>query len=1089
MEVADSVAPQLSSSSPAIGWALQSNTVFEGDAALEAVFGPGLGSQWASVTLPAFNTGSELSLRFRYRLEVGNGDCSAGRLTVTVNGQSVWQTCTKTGGWRSVNIPLDTNVDAGPDISIRLDTGNGLTAGSAAIDDLAIGGECVLECEDTCDDGDPCTQDVCIDGACVSEFIPQCCVSVLSCQDGDPCTQDSCTAQGCIHTAVPDCSLGACLYEGFEEDEELLVLTDGDGNPADLQAMVVEYGGGHGLLFSGGPSAQVNAPTVVIATFPPVLSSGQELTLRGRYTSTLSDCLWGTFSIQSDNGGSLAVESVCDGDGHFELNIPGTVLNETQPQRLKLRFEATNPAATLIVDDLRIQGGCQAVECAAAGDCPSVGCEIQTCDAGYRCQAIALSGCCETSSDCQVDACDVATCVDGQCINSPTTEMCDQACYQPNMASVFTTVSATDSTHVTWQLASDATYFQGAWAIADGASTAGDLKLGRIRVWDADTHIRFRYSFEVPSGCDDGALELWLGSTLLWQGCDSAALSWVTLPVPPVSNTEARRLKFRLRSAVSSAGTVTIDAFTVRGGCQPVECEVGADCDDGTACTDDCLGYACTHLSNPSNCDDGDACTYGDTCINGECSAIPLVCDDGNPCTDDVCEPSSGCAFLPNSAVCDDGEPCTAGDVCTGGLCNGTPIVCKDLTDCTTDGCTPGIGCEFDIKPFGTTCNDGGIEYGACVNGVCTAWEQSLIPGNSKVEGLSTRTKPVPLRAVGQTSAGAAVWTLGQATLETSSPTVSPNVASWYAADDSYVVGENGVLSSLSAPSTLAPTAITPPMALRDVASFGTTVFSAGVGYAHGTVQSNVRRCKATDGVLTGCQVMPVVKSPAQCGNQRPFHAYGVVALSSQSLLVAGTSFNNLDATAVVAEWNGNTVDTCDALGVYSGEVYSDGGASLRVNTLGLGRREVFRAIGQSADETVWTAGSGGMIYRRTAGVWYGFMPSDWPAGAAFHEAFEIRALHAEGDAVYFVGDGTGLSEPGCHQGFLVRAIREGDQWWVDHLTIFDWLKACGEDAYLGVGLRDVVIDGLTGDLLLGGFVPNNQATTGLLLRLRDASL
>ena len=63
-----------------------------------------------------------------------------------------------------------------------------------------------------CDDGDPCTlSDVCDGGACAG--IP------AGCDDGDPCTLDSCASQSgsCLHTAAPDgtpCGETACTTGG-----------------------------------------------------------------------------------------------------------------------------------------------------------------------------------------------------------------------------------------------------------------------------------------------------------------------------------------------------------------------------------------------------------------------------------------------------------------------------------------------------------------------------------------------------------------------------------------------------------------------------------------------------------------------------------------------------------------------------------------------------------------------------------------------------------------------------------------------------------------------------------------------------------
>ncbi len=71
-------------------------------------------------------------------------------------------------------------------------------------------------CPNNCDDGNPCTGDVCgPDGTCANGFnySPQCeCAASAMCNDGDPCTTDECEISGvgsrCVHTVVPSCGAG-----------------------------------------------------------------------------------------------------------------------------------------------------------------------------------------------------------------------------------------------------------------------------------------------------------------------------------------------------------------------------------------------------------------------------------------------------------------------------------------------------------------------------------------------------------------------------------------------------------------------------------------------------------------------------------------------------------------------------------------------------------------------------------------------------------------------------------------------------------------------------------------------------------------
>jgi len=55
-----------------------------------------------------------------------------------------------------------------------------------------------------CDDGVPCTEDACVDGACVHDFSSGCCSINLDCDDFDACTIDMCAEGACEYSQVAD---------------------------------------------------------------------------------------------------------------------------------------------------------------------------------------------------------------------------------------------------------------------------------------------------------------------------------------------------------------------------------------------------------------------------------------------------------------------------------------------------------------------------------------------------------------------------------------------------------------------------------------------------------------------------------------------------------------------------------------------------------------------------------------------------------------------------------------------------------------------------------------------------------------------
>jgi hypothetical protein len=63
-----------------------------------------------------------------------------------------------------------------------------------------------------CNDGDACTGDLCIAGACVHRQKSDCvaCAADADCDDGNRCTSESCSAGRCTVAPVPGCSLEIC---------------------------------------------------------------------------------------------------------------------------------------------------------------------------------------------------------------------------------------------------------------------------------------------------------------------------------------------------------------------------------------------------------------------------------------------------------------------------------------------------------------------------------------------------------------------------------------------------------------------------------------------------------------------------------------------------------------------------------------------------------------------------------------------------------------------------------------------------------------------------------------------------------------
>ena len=174
---------------------------------------------------------------------------------------------------------------------------------------------------------------------------------------------------------------------------------------------------------------------------------------------------------------------------------------------------------------------------------------------------------------------------------------------------------------------------------------------------------------------------------------------------------------------LAKTGTVTCDAdndgCTAHDQCDNGKCKAGKaiDCE---GIQGECEVVACVSKGgddftckvslapNYSPCDDGQLCTAGDFCDSGKCKAglKPYTCiEKSNECADFVCDPkgngaSGACMPKPKNekGSCNaDDNGCTVKDICVQGSCvPGAPPDCsaKNST-CTIGACKPGAGGAF----------------------------------------------------------------------------------------------------------------------------------------------------------------------------------------------------------------------------------------------------------------------------------------------------------------------------------------------------------------------------------------------------------
>ncbi|GEM_PF-727730 len=162
----------------------------------------------------------------------------------------------------------------------------------------------------------------------------------------------------------------------------------------------------------------------------------------------------------------------------------------------------------------------------------------------------------------------------------------------------------------------------------------------------------------------------------------------------------------------------TQDSCDSKGTCTFKAVKEGKPCADNNACTSQkvCTGGKCLAKNTEpdgTSCNDGRQCTIKDQCQGGKCKGT-VACDDGNPCTADSCAPLfAACFHEPITGACSDNSACTSNDKCALGICSGTKKDCDDNNACTDDGCDAVDGnCthkgQADAGPSGSwKCDDG----------------------------------------------------------------------------------------------------------------------------------------------------------------------------------------------------------------------------------------------------------------------------------------------------------------------------------------------------------------------------------------------
>ncbi len=506
--------------------------------------------------------------------------------------------------------------------------------------------------EDPCDDQDACTeQDRCQAGVCKG--------TPVACDDENPCTQDTCEPKaGCQYQSLPDespcddgnectpkswCSKGLCVGEVNCDDQDQ--CTDdycdllekrckhvrhtrscNDGNPCTTADRCGEDGQCRGTPVICPSNACNDGACEVIA---------------GKGVCTMKPKAVGS---PCDDGNGCTTDDACSAPGP-----DGTATCKGQAVTCAEKADDCNEGVCIPVDP-------QTYVCVAN---PKVGkppCEDKDlCTVGDYCQyGKCVAGApkvCEPAVDaCEQNLCDKAT---GECVLSLKPGTCNDG----------------------------------------NACTVGDVCVAGTSPEDG------------PGKC--------VGTLIV---CNDQNVCTLDSCDPQVGC----RFIPRIKECSNETGRACVTDADCEGGgkCLEVTCA-----DDGNPCTRDvCTADGtCKHVGRFKECQDGRPCASDAECgMDGPCGPVPCA-DDGLECTVDLCWWDGTCRHFQRLRACPDGVPCLADSECGGapGSCQEVgPVPCDDRDKCTLDDrCTLEGACKGtprDCTDYET------LPSGVEVKNVCT---------------------------------------------------------------------------------------------------------------------------------------------------------------------------------------------------------------------------------------------------------------------------------------------------------------------------------------------------------------------------------
>ncbi len=505
-------------------------------------------------------------------------------------------------------------------------------------------GSCVgapIDASVTCNDNNPCTQDVCDQGSgCINP------AQAATCEDGNPCTNgDQCTAGKC----KPGQNICGC-------EVDLDCAPKDDGNPC------------NGVMYCNKAKApyvcEIDPKTIVVCDSSKDTVCSQNLCS----TQTGSCAPVSAPDTKACNGD----DSVCTQNDMCKGGIctAGAVLN----------CDDGNPCTDDLCDP---KDGCKnvanTVTCSDGN-----GCTVGDVCASAQCVPGPLTVC-NDDSVCTTDSCvtstgkckfDAAPFEGGSCDADGSKCTVDDHCVAGKCAVGTTLLQCADSNPCTDESCD---------------SAKGCVKTNNNNSCDydgdpctpLDTCKNGNCTLGPAKDCDDK-------NVCTLDKCDSATGNCVHPAKTDGANCEDGDMCTSNDTCKAGACTSGV----------PTNCDDGDQCTlDSCSKTAGCSNKT---VADKTACSDGDACTYGDVCTAGQCAGALVNCDDSNVCTDDICG-TVGCEHKPKNdtttvaSSCDGAKWCVAGACkikgCGDGYLDGkSGEACDDGNALGCDACE---GCQF----------------------------------------------------------------------------------------------------------------------------------------------------------------------------------------------------------------------------------------------------------------------------------------------------------------------------------------------------------------------------------------------------------